>query len=192
MALGRIGVISDTHGGVDGWERANQILEGVESILHAGDILNHGPLNPLPNGYNPKRLIDLINGSQIPILIAKGNCDSEVDELLLKIPLQPIIFLPKETFGVLVHHGHQCDDDGRVKLAQRYGASLIISGHTHTPKIENREGIILMNPGSPSIPLSGVLSCGMIEYDDKGITVKIYDLERNILNESRIEFMKYP
>lgn len=179
----KIGVISDTHGGLEGFKKAMNILEGAEIILHAGDILSHGPLNPFPLEYAPKDLIDLINNSEIPILASKGNCDSEVDELLLKIIIQPSIFFKDDDLKILLCHGHRENDEGLLRLGARYGLSIIISGHTHIPKIEEKNGIILINPGSPSIALGGLLSCGEIYHKDNKLRIRLYDLDGNILKE---------
>jgi hypothetical protein len=177
----KIGVVSDTHGGLDGWREAMMIEEGVDLILHAGDILNHGPLNPLPKGHNTRGLIEEINACSIPILMAKGNCDSEVDELLLRVIIQPSIFLQDGRLRILLHHGHTHDDRARVELGKRYGLSIIISGHTHSPKIEEKEGIVLMNPGSPS--LGDLFSCGKIEHHDGVVDIRIYDLRGRVFQE---------
>ena len=179
----KIGVISDTHGGLEGYKKAMEILDGVRMVLHAGDILNHGPVNPFPSAYGPKELINLINDSRVPILAAKGNCDSEVDELLLKIIIQPMVFFQDQELRILVQHGHTHDDEGRIELGKKYDLSIIISGHTHTPKIEEQDGIILLNPGSPSIALGGVLSCGEIDHQDGQLSIRLYDLEGKVLAE---------
>jgi hypothetical protein len=177
----KIGVVSDTHGGVDSWREVVRMLSKVDFILHAGDILNHGPLNPLPKGHNPKRLIEEINTHPIPILVAKGNCDSEVDEVLLKVIIQSSIFLQDGELRIFVHHGHTHNDEGRVELGKRYNFSLIISGHTHSPKIEEKDGIVLMNPGTPS--LGKMASFGFVEHQDGSVGIKIYELTGRVLQE---------
>lgn len=177
----RIGVVSDTHGGLDGWNASMDILSGSDFILHAGDILNHGPINPFPKGHNTMGLIEKINTHTTPILIAKGNCDSEVDEFLLKVIIQPTIFIQDGNLRILIHHGHTHDDEGRIGIGKRYRLHIIISGHTHSPRIEERDGIVLMNPGSPSI--GKILSCGEIHHKAGIVDIKIYDLKGNPLQE---------
>jgi len=83
----KIGLVSDTHGSVKTFQK---VLSGpfqrVDLILHAGDILYHGARNPLAEGYDTSGLAALINELRIPALIAKGNCDSDVDQFVLDIP----------------------------------------------------------------------------------------------------------
>lgn len=151
--LNRIGVISDTHGDVEAWERALEIWGPVDLIVHAGDVLYHGPRNPLVQAYRPPELAELINASQIPVLIARGNCDADVDQLVLDWPLQSQMVLLQTPYVRLVAtHGQGMDKVEMVELAKRYRADIFVFGHTHVPVLEKVEGIILLNPGSPALP----------------------------------------
>ncbi len=149
-----IGIIGDTHGSVPAWQAC---LEGpfknADKILHVGDVLYHGARNPLPPGYNPKELAELINQCPLPILAAKGNCDSEVDQMVLDIALQAPYFLSELPQGrVLVTHGHIYGEDMVDKMAGRFKIKIWLSGHTHIPRLEKRRGCIFLNPGSPALP----------------------------------------
>ena len=76
----KIGIISDTHGHEMAWAHAcERFFKGADLILHAGDVLYHGPRNPMKADYNPAGLVARINSCDIPVVIAKGNCDSSVD-----------------------------------------------------------------------------------------------------------------
>ena len=85
----KIGVISDTHGHEMRWAKAyEKFFKDADMILHAGDVLYHGPRNPMLEDYNPAGLAQRINDCPIPVVIAKGNCDSEVDQMVIALPIQ--------------------------------------------------------------------------------------------------------
>lgn len=151
--LKRIGVISDTHGDVAAWEKALEIWGPVDLIVHAGDVLYHGPRNPLVQAYHPPELAERINASQVPVLIARGNCDADVDQLVLEWPLQSQMVLVQTPYiRLIATHGQGMDKAEMVELAKRYRVDIFIFGHTHVPALEKVEGIVLLNPGSPALP----------------------------------------
>lgn len=149
----KIGVISDTHGDAAAWQKAWAAFgPEVELVIHAGDVLYHGPRNPLPGGYGPADLAALLNACPVPVVAARGNCDAPIDEELLNFPLQaPLAFCRWEGLGILVCHGHQAQF-APEQVARRLGASVVISGHTHIPRLESKGEILFLNPGSPSLP----------------------------------------
>lgn len=150
----RIGIISDTHGSLTAWERAiTTVFRGVDLIVHAGDVLYHGPRNPLPEGYTPRELAAIINETPVPVVIARGNCDAEVDQVLVSWPLlSPYAFLQIKDLRILIHHGHGMEPAEMQAQAQRYRVQLFIYGHTHSPLLEKKSGVVFLNPGSPSLP----------------------------------------
>jgi hypothetical protein len=175
----RIGVISDTHGGTQGWRQAVAgPFVGAELILHAGDIFYHGPRNPMPPGYDPAALAQLINAAPAPVIIARGNCDSDVDQLVLDFPIQaPYALVVIEGLRIMVNHGTEfgLEDPlpGLARLAAKYKLDVLVSGHTHIPMLESVGGAVnmqsvriwkippdlkrvggslIMNPGSPALP----------------------------------------
>ncbi|GFN21855.1 phosphodiesterase [Thermanaeromonas sp. C210] len=151
--LSRIGVTSDTHGDVSAWEKALELWGPVDLILHAGDVLYHGPRNPLVAEYRPPKLAERINASSVPLLIARGNCDAEVDQMVLEWPLQsPLVLLQTPFLRLIAVHGHGMDKGAMAGLARRYRADVLVCGHTHVPLLEEVDGILLFNPGSPSLP----------------------------------------
>lgn len=154
MSNMKIGVISDTHGVVTVWDKVlNEFFQDVDLIIHSGDVLYHGPRNPIVEGYNPALLVQRINDLQIPIIFTKGNCDAEVDQMVLEHPLQnPYAILIVQGKKILAHHGHTLDYQDKVKLAQKYKIDIFITGHTHIPEIYKHGSTIFLNPGSPSIP----------------------------------------
>ena len=150
----KIGVISDTHGDVETFRAAIEgPLANVELLLHAGDLLYHGPRNPMVAGYEPPALAEALNALEVPLIIAKGNCDSDVDQLVLDVPIQaPYAHVYADGLRILVNHGDIWGDEETVELMTRWGVELFISGHTHTPKLERHGKLLWLNPGSPSLP----------------------------------------
>lgn len=150
----KIGIISDTHGDAPAWQQAEANLrkEGVDLLLHAGDVLYHGPRNPLVPGYDPARLAELLNKCPFPLLIARGNCDAQIDEELVKFPFQNYILFQAGHLRILAHHGHLWPSERALLFAQSYGAKLCVSGHTHEASLVKEKGVTLFNPGSCSLP----------------------------------------
>jgi uncharacterized protein len=149
----KIGVISDTHGNVQALRRALEYFDGVDLIVHAGDVLYHPPRLGCTDGYDVPAFVETLNNLQVPIVIAQGNCDAQVYEELLKMPVQaPYAYTNCDGVGVVINHGHLITRSQMIELGKRYKASYFISGHTHIPVLERADGVVLMNPGSPSIP----------------------------------------
>lgn len=170
----KIGIISDTHGDTLCWEKALGVFAGCELVLHAGDILNHGPFNPILPTYNPLALAHKMNEAPFPILFAKGNCDSDVDTIALEYPIQaPYALALLGGLAVVVTHGDKMDDEALVELGKRYSLSVIVSGHSHVYRLDRHGAVMLVNPGSASLPKgAGIPTVGLIE--DK--IAKIVDL----------------
>ncbi|MDN5316487.1 MAG: uncharacterized protein PWR08_611 [Thermoanaerobacterium sp.] len=172
----KIGVISDTHGDYASWERAFNYLRDADLIMHAGDVLYHGPRNEIPSGYNPKKLIGALNDCSIPILISRGNCDASVDQMVLNIPIQSsYVFAVVENKRFLVQHGDQITESGIQDLISRYKLDYFITGHTHVPVLRKLDNCIIINPGSTSLSKRDdkLNTIGIIEDND----VYIIDLE---------------
>ena len=103
----KIGIISDTHGHEMAWANAcERFFKGADLILHAGDVLYHGPRNPMKADYNPAGLVARINSCDIPVVIAKGNCDSSVDASCIDLPIEaPYAYVVWEGLRIIVTHG---------------------------------------------------------------------------------------
>lgn len=127
--------------------------EGAEKLLLLGDLLYHGARNDLPAGYDTKKTTALLNAVKEHLLCVRGNCESEVDQMVLDFPvLGQYALLLWEGRTVFAVHGHDWGPDRLPPLAP---GALLLSGHTHVPKFERRDGILLANPGSVSIPKEG-------------------------------------
>ena len=144
----KIMIASDIHGSAFYCKEMLRAFENEhpDRILLLGDILYHGPRNDLPKDYAPKEVISMLNGIKEYILCVRGNCDTEVDQMVLEFPvLNEQILLSIDGIEMLAVHGH------KAFPAVKSG-SVVLSGHTHIPKLDEKDGVIYMNPGSVSIP----------------------------------------
>lgn len=173
----KYGFISDTHGDYDQTMKALDVLKDCDKIYHLGDVLYHGPRNDLPKGYNPKKLAEVLKGLEY-ITYIKGNCDSDVDEMVIERDLQQkkrVEDLDGKKF--LMVHGYEESQEERIKEAKELGAEAIVTGHTHVKILEEKDGVILLNPGSPSIPKDG--SASVATYEEG--CFRLVDIENNVV-----------
>ncbi|MBE6881514.1 MAG: phosphodiesterase [Ruminococcaceae bacterium] len=141
-------IASDIHGSAFYCRKMLEAFknEHADRLLLLGDILYHGPRNDLPKDYAPKEVISMLNGLKESILCVRGNCDAEVDQMVLEFPvLNEQIFLSIDGTDMLAVHGHK-------PFPAVKSGTVILSGHTHVPKIAQENGVIFINPGSVSIP----------------------------------------
>ncbi len=160
---------------------------GAERIILLGDILYHGPRNDLPKDYAPKEVIAMLNPLKNRIWAVRGNCEAEVDQMVLDFPVladYAILVLNGHTF--FTTHGHLFNED---KLPPLMNGDVLLHGHTHILKAEtlDRDGISFyhLNPGSTSIPKGGNPNTYAILDDD---IFTIYDFDGNIVKS--IELVK--
>jgi len=124
--------------------------ESADRILLLGDILYHGPRNDLPREYAPKQVIELLNPLKEKLFCVRGNCDTEVDQMVLNFPiLADYCILPVGKKLIYATHGHIFNPDNLPPLSN---GDILLNGHTHVPKCTEYESYIYMNPGSVSIP----------------------------------------
>jgi len=149
--VGIIGIISDTHGSVSAWEKAVALWKEPQFIIHCGDVLYHGPKNPLPHDYDTSSLPQKINASPVPVLIARGNCDSEADQQMIKWPMMaPYLNIWWERKHIIVSHGTHFS---RLReLIIPFSPDLVVTGHTHVASIVREGEVYFLNPGSASLP----------------------------------------
>lgn len=157
---------SDIHGSLPATERILTLFgeSGASWLVILGDVLNHGPRNALPEGYAPSQVADRLNTVADRIIAVRGNCDSEVDQMLLHFPITaPWQQVLTERQRLFLTHGHLFGADNLPPLSS---GDVLVYGHTHLPVAERREGIYHFNPGSVSIPKGGFpASFGMLEDD---------------------------
>lgn len=148
----KIMVASDIHGSAYYCQKMTEAYKnsGAQKLLLLGDILYHGPRNDLPKEYAPKKVIEMLNNISDEILCVRGNCDSEVDQMVLKfnIMAEYAIIYDGERM-IFATHGHKFNKDNLPSLKE---GDILLHGHTHIPVNESIDGITVMNPGSVSIP----------------------------------------
>jgi putative phosphoesterase len=167
-------ILSDIHGSVPAFEKAMRAFEAEKAdwLILCGDYLNHGPRNPIPEGYDPPKLAPMINAFRMKIMAVRGNCDSEVDQMLLTFPCTgDYLMFFTGARRCFVTHGHLFNKDSLPPLQK---GDIFISGHTHVPVLEEQNGIVFLNPGSPSIPKEGSAP-GYAVMDENGISLKKID-----------------
>ncbi len=124
--------------------------EKADKLLLLGDILYHGPRNCLPLEYNPKAVIEMLNDIKDEILCVRGNCDSEVDQMVLNFPiLADYCILTHNKTMIFSTHGHKYNTEHLPPLKT---GDILLHGHTHIPICEKYDDFTYINPGSVSIP----------------------------------------
>ena len=127
--------------------------EGAERLLLLGDLLYHGPRNDLPEGYAPKEVIPMLNGLRDAILCVRGNCDTEVDQMVLDFPIMAdYALISEDGCRIYATHGHVYHAGNLPPLRP---GDILLHGHTHVPAWERVGEIRVLNPGSVSIPKAG-------------------------------------
>lgn len=164
-----VGIISDTHGDIEAVKKSFEILSRCDAIFHCGDVLYHGAFNPIKSSYSPKELADYINEFDGRIFFAKGNCDSDVDQLALLRPIvNPIAISTVDGVTFIAHHGDKFSKEWITKFARKYDSPMVLSGHTHVRLASLDDEIVFINPGSPSLPKGdGVPSVAI--YADRAV-----------------------
>ena len=143
---------SDIHGSASAAQNlaAAYAYEGADKLVLCGDLLYHGPRNDLPEDYNPKKVIEILNSMSDKIIAVRGNCDGEVDQMVLDFPVgADYTLIYADGIRMYVTHGHVYSPEKPMKLS---GADVLISGHTHVLKALKTDGFYYVNPGSAALP----------------------------------------
>lgn len=162
---------SDIHGAADCCEKMLKRFdeERAEKLFLLGDILYHGPRNDLPADYAPKRVIAMLNERKNQLLCVRGNCDTEVDQMVLDFPIMAeyaLLYLGGRT--VFLTHGHKFNTDNPPSLND---GDILLHGHTHVQTIDESRNYTYINPGSVSLPKNGMPKSYLI-YEDGIFTIK--------------------
>ncbi len=164
----KILVASDIHGSFYYCEKLVEIYKnsGADKLLLLGDILYHGPRNDLPEGYAPKKVIELLNSIKNEILCVRGNCDTEVDQMVLEFNiLADYAIVYDGNTMIFATHGHIFNENNLPMLKN---GDILLHGHTHIPTDKTVDGDIkILNPGSVSIPKEGSAHSYMIIENGK-------------------------
>jgi len=168
-------ICSDIHGDGTGAEIiVNFFTEmNCDKLILLGDILYHGPRNPLPGAHSPPRVVEILNTRKDRIIACRGNCDAEVDQMLLQFPITgSYCLLFDGTRQIFVTHGHIWSPE---KLPGLEKGDVFLYGHTHIQELRrDKNGIIICNPGSVSLPKNGS-KAGFAVCDGAGIS--LYSLD---------------
>ena len=168
---------SDIHGSAYYCEKLLERYqaEAAQKLILLGDILYHGPRNDLPEEYAPKKVIEMLNDIKDEILCVRGNCDTEVDQMVLKFPiLADYAFLYWRDKMVFVTHGHNFNLKNLPMLKK---GDILLHGHTHIPACEKTDLCTYINPGSVSIPKENSAHSYIVITDDEII---FKDLDGNV------------
>ena len=174
---------SDIHGSAYYYRKLLDAFreEQAERLVLLGDLLYHGPRNDLPREYAPKEVIALLNEHKNKIYAVRGNCEAEVDQMVLEFPVMAdycILSVDGRTFYAT--HGHIYNQDNLPPLQE---GDILIHGHTHVLKAQQMDGYILLNPGSVSIPKEGNPATYAV-LENSIFTIK--DFDGNTVREMRL------
>ncbi len=167
---GKIVIASDIHGSYVWCERLIEAFhaENADRLVLLGDLLYHGPRNPLPDGYAPQRVFDALNVVKDKITAVRGNCDSEVDQMVLEFPMLADYALIDDNGRTLfLTHGHLYNPQNLPLLKK---GDILFNGHFHTPaNMELENGATYANCGSVALPKEGTPH-SYIVYENGALT----------------------
>ena len=149
----KIMIASDIHGSAFWCARLLEEFEneGADKLVLLGDLLYHGPRNDFPDGDSPKKVFEMLNAVKDKLLCVRGNCDSEVDQMVLEFPIMAdYALLEANGRKLFLTHGHLFNAENPPLLQK---GDLLLNGHFHTP--ENRlleNGAYYANCGSTALP----------------------------------------
>ena len=170
----KIMVASDIHGSALYCRRMLERFdeEGADKLLLLGDLLYHGPRNPLPEEYNPKAVAEMLNARKQQILCVRGNCDGEVDQMMLGFPIMAdYCILSVGSRMVFATHGHHHNENSLPMLQE---GDILLHGHTHIPVLEDRGAYMLAHPGSVTLPKQESVR-GYLLLEEGALTLKDLD-----------------
>lgn len=172
--MSKILIASDLHGSAYYCRKLLEAMEreGTQRMLLLGDILYHGPRNDLPREYAPKEVIAMLNPLKDRIVSVRGNCEAEVDQMVLNFPvLADYCLMPVGDHMMFCTHGHIYNEE---HLPPMMPGDILLYGHTHVPRVEKSMGKWMLNPGSVSIPKGGSIQSYAV-LEDGIFTVKDMD-----------------
>ena len=167
---------SDIHGSFSAMQAIlrQYKAESASRLVLLGDLLYHGPRNDLPDQYDPKAVTALLNEHKQELLCVRGNCDAEVDQMVLEFPIQADYALfDLDGTTAFVTHGHLFHLDN---LPPHKPGDLLIHGHTHVHTVKEKDGMTYINPGSAALPKEGQPKSYMV-YENGVLTIKTLEGE---------------
>lgn len=177
--------ISDLHGSAYYAEKLKEIYEKEmpDKIVSVGDLLYHGPRNDFPKDYDTRKVTAVLNSLKDKIIAVRGNCDSEVDQMVLEFPIMAdYTVINADGKDIFVTHGHLFDPDNLPPASEN---RVFVSGHIHIPVAEMKGSTLVLNPGSASLPKENNKPSYMI-YENSEF--KIMEIETGeIIKSARIQ-----
>jgi len=172
-------VVSDIHGSSFYANKIKEIFEkeNPDKLILLGDLYYHGPRNPLTRDYNPMEVASIFNSFKDKILCVRGNCDAEVDQMISEFEIEDSLELTINNKKFFFTHGHKYNIDNIPD-----GIDVLVYGHFHTGFIKGKDGVIIVNAGSISLPKENTANSYLI-IDDRAIG--LYDIEGNEIDTAR-------
>ena len=164
-------IASDIHGSAHWCRKLMELAqrEQPDKLILLGDLLYHGPRNDLPRDYAPKQVIPMLSQWQEKIVAVRGNCEAEVDQMVLPFPcMAEFTQLLADGKTFYLTHGHHSSPEQLPPLPE---GSIFLSGHTHIKLDTVCSGIRCLNPGSVSIPKDGSHSCMIYENGNVSVCI---------------------
>lgn len=171
-------IASDIHGSLFACNRLMEVFarENPDRLVLLGDLLYHGPRNPLPREYDPQGVAALLNRVKESLLCVRGNCEAEVDQMLLEFPVMAdYAWIYDGSAAIFATHGHLYGEQAPPPFSR---GSILLNGHTHVPAARREDGFLYLNCGSVALPKGGFPPSYML-YQDGNFT--ICDFEGNPL-----------
>jgi putative phosphoesterase len=167
-------IITDIHGSKTNLEK---VLSNVEfdKLLLLGDVLPHGPRNDLPVGYAPKEVIALLNPLKDKIICVRGNCDAEVDDMVLEFPILSLACIEHNGKNIYLTHGHKYNSTNPLNTEN----AIVLYGHTHITKVDYVGTNIYLNIGSITLPKDNKACFAVLENSN----ITVFDLNNNKILE---------
>ena len=177
-------VISDIHGS---YYYAKKILEigkreNPDKIVLLGDLYYHGPRNNLTEEYNPIEVSKILNSLKDKLIVTKGNCDAEVDEMISEFPFKENIEINVNGYDLFLTHGHKYNIENLPPLGVKI--DIMMYGHFHVGFIKEKDGIVFANPGSISLPKENSKHSYLI-FNDNKLILKYVD--GNMIQEKALD-----
>ena len=174
-------ICSDIHGSITTFKKVVDffMVNKFDKLVILGDLLYHGPRNDIPKGYNPKEVINLINPLKDKVIMVRGNCEAEVDQMVLNFKIYSKRSFKYGNKKIYLEHGHHLD-----KNCNSYKpGDIVFYGHTHVSKVEEIGGIKYINPGSITIPKENTKKSFIVLHNNAFMYL---DLDGNILSNHQL------
>lgn len=148
----KILIVSDIHGSYDSANKIKALNESLnpDNIICLGDFNYHGPRNPIPENYDPKKVVEILNSFKDKMIGVRGNCDADVEQMLYEFPMMAYLLeMEFENHIAFLSHGHKYNEDKLPPLKEN---DIFMYGHTHLPVAKYENGHYIFNPGSITLP----------------------------------------